>query len=122
MGEFRKNGIVSSIENIAAFYDAGEIEKILYAGEEYIHGKTLKEFLEGKIDLCTRSIILSRILDTMTKVYEIGEYHGDLHSGNVMIRDDLEPVLIDFGTSILSGQEKSHKRDCRNLVNLCYER
>jgi predicted unusual protein kinase regulating ubiquinone biosynthesis (AarF/ABC1/UbiB family) len=56
----------------------------------------------------------------MMLVYEAGVYHGDLHAGNVIINED-KPHIIDFGTSLFSGVTASNKRDCEELVKLCFE-
>lgn len=67
-----------------------------------------------------RLTILETILETMMSVYEAGFKHGDLHSGNIII-DDHKPYIIDFGTSAFSGVVASQKRDCKMIVNLCFE-
>jgi len=117
--EVRKNANVS-FPNVASFYDANIENGIFYARLEYIPGQTLRDFLLKSPAYVFRYSILKTILETMRLVYEQGYYHGDLHTGNVIV-NNYKPYIIDFGTSIFSGVNASHERDCRMLVKLCFE-
>lgn len=119
LGEVRKNANMH-ILNVATFYDAF-IENGFYCARiEYIPGKTLKVLLKESPGFVVRYAILETILETMKLVYEAGFYHGDLHAKNVIINED-KPHIIDFGTSLFSGKTASKERDCRMLVELCFE-
>ncbi|HHU81363.1 MAG: protein kinase [Dethiobacteria bacterium] len=117
--EVVKNANVKS-PNIASFYDANIENGFFYARIEYIPGISLKKYLQEAQELVFRFKIMETILETMMSVYEAGFKHGDLHSGNVIV-DKHEPYIIDFGTSAFSGIVASQKRDCRMLLDLCFE-
>ena len=117
--EVSKNANIE-IAGVASFYDAKIEAGVYYARLQYIEGKTLKEYLEHKPEFALRVDVLNKILKTLDKVYKKGYFHGDLHNRNIIVNCN-EPTIIDFGTSVFSGQDKSHERDCRMLVNLCYE-
>lgn len=117
--EIQKNA-KATFPNIAKFYDANIEGAFHYARLEYIAGQTLKKFLEQPQELWARYIILKTVLESMKSVYDAGLYHGDLHTKNIIINNNM-PYIIDFGTSIFSGVVSSHKRDCTMLIDLCYE-
>lgn len=117
--EVKKNANVQ-FQNIARFYDAGIFNGIHYARLEYIHGITLKDFLNVNPDYVVRYHLLKKIIEALILVYESGYYHGDLHLKNVIMRHN-EPWIIDFGTSVFSGETESHDRDCKLLIKLCFD-
>lgn len=117
--EVKKNA-KASFPNIAKFYDANIVGAFYYARLEYIAGQTLKLFLEQPQELVLRYKIIKTVLESMVMVYNAGFYHGDLHTKNIIIKDNV-PYILDFGTSIFSGTASSHVRDCAMLIDLCYE-
>ena len=104
---------------IARIYEAGFRSGVYFCRMQFVEGVTLNEYLETEKDFVFRYNIMNSIFNTMRRVYESGYYHGDLHGGNVIITPELEPVIIDFGTSAFSGQTKSHSRDADKLYRLC---
>lgn len=129
VNEIRKNALLTH-NNIASIYDAEIQGDVCFCRMEYIPGITLRDFLKSNPDFVIRYTILERILSIMKYVYENGKYHGDLHSGNIVLncneiagKNDASFLkIIDFGTSILRHNiNDSHKRDSKLLYNLCYE-
>ncbi|MDC7286920.1 protein kinase [Blautia schinkii] len=116
--EVQKNAKVS-FPNIAKFYDAKIEGLFYYARLEYIQGQTLELFLEHPQELVIRYMIITRVLETMALVYNACLYHGDLHTKNIIINNNV-PFIIDFGTSLFSGAASSQDRDCTMLIDLCY--
>lgn len=117
--EVKKNAGLN-FPHIAKFYDARIENDFYYARIEYISGNTLKEYLLDMPEFAYRYGILETIINTMDLVYDLGIYHGDLHTENIIVNNHI-PFIIDFGTSIFSGKEFSQKRDCKMLIQLCYE-
>lgn len=118
LNEVRKNSRFEH-QRIARIYEADIKNGVYFCRMQFVEGVTLKEYLKIYRDLIFRYNIMDSILATMRQVYENGYYHGDLHGGNVIITPELEPVIIDFGTSAFSGVAKSHKRDAEMLYQLC---
>lgn len=114
----RKNANVN-FPNVATLYDADIADGFYYARLQYIPGKSLACFLQQENARVFRYQILDTILSTMLNVYDAGYYHGDLHTKNVIISKNT-PYIIDFGTSIFSGAIASNERDCRMLIELCF--
>ena len=113
--EVQKNACFDGLSNIAKLYDAACSNGIYYARLQYIEGQILKDYLVSERELLDRLNIIEKILLTLKAAYEKGVYHGDLHGGNIIVKNN-EPFIIDFGTSLFSGEDKSHKRDCRMII------
>ena len=121
MAEIQKNATLH-VRNTPVIYEAKEQDNLHWCRMEYIEGNTLKERLGEKPEFYTRYWWTESILNILEEVYQKGIWHGDLHSKNIIIEKTSEqPYIIDFGTSILSGIEKSHLRDATMLYNLVRE-
>lgn len=120
-GELKKNGEILGEKGVVAILTADELNGYIYATEEYVPGETLAEYLNTKPEFILRHSIIETILTNMSPIYEKGLFHGDLHTNNVIIDSSYTPHIIDFGTSVVTTKNRSHERDCRQLVALCYE-
>ncbi|MEE8371722.1 MAG: serine/threonine-protein kinase, partial [Sphingomonadales bacterium] len=80
-----------------------------YIVMEYIEGEELSEIIRrrGKLRENDLKAILLPILEGLELVHEAGILHRDIKPGNIMIRDDGSPVLIDFGAARLAVGAKS---------------
>ena len=82
-----------------------------YSVMEYAEGETLSEVLQRKGMLTESELkaILFPILDGLEAVHEADFLHRDIKPGNIVIRDDGSPVLIDFGSArqAVAGKSRS---------------
>lgn len=70
-------------------------------GDAIINPKLLpKEF--SSQDFC------SKLEKEVQKMHSLGVIHRDLHTGNVMIDEDCNPVIIDFGTATESDSNSDY--------------
>jgi serine/threonine-protein kinase len=89
--------------NVAAVFDYGESDKIVYLVMEYVDGESLSTILEGNGELDPRRAIeLARqIADGLAAAHELGIVHRDLKPDNVIVtrnRSGKEiPKIVDFG-------------------------
>ena len=90
-------------QNVAAVFDYGEADKIVYLVMEYVDGEPLSAILarEGALDP-RRAIDLARqIADGLSAAHELGIVHRDLKPDNVIVahsRNGKEtPKVVDFG-------------------------
>ncbi|MCR5654597.1 MAG: hypothetical protein K6G07_03030 [Lachnospiraceae bacterium] len=101
-----------------------EIQKILdkYKGEKMVGQKMLTYSEEDRVRLLELMEQAqkrhTRMLELSEKwveegVYKSGYYHGDLHSGNIMITDE-QATVIDFGNVV--QLTKSQQRDVSNMI------
>ena len=80
-----------------------------YIVMEYAEGETLSEVLQRKGILTEAELkaILFPILDGLQAVHEADFLHRDIKPGNIVIREDGSPVLIDFGSARQAVARKS---------------
>ena len=89
--------------NVAAVFDYGEADKIVYLVMEFVDGEPLSTILEreGALD-ARRAVDLARqIADGLGAAHELGLVHRDLKPDNVIVtrsRNQREiPKVVDFG-------------------------
>jgi eukaryotic-like serine/threonine-protein kinase len=89
--------------NVAAVFDYGEADKIVYLVMEYVDGESLSELLarDGALDP-RRGIELARqIADGLHAAHELGIVHRDLKPDNVIVTRNKSgkeiPKIVDFG-------------------------
>ena len=82
-----------------------------YSVMEYAEGETLSALLQRKGTLTEAELkqLLFPILDGLEAVHEADFLHRDIKPGNIVIRDDSSPVLIDFGSArqAVAGMSRS---------------
>ena len=80
-----------------------------YLVMQLIEGKTLQGILAADKTLTEHEIdeILSPLLDGMEAVHKAGFLHRDIKPGNIVIRLDGAPILIDFGAARPAVSEKT---------------
>ena len=72
-----------------------------YIVMEYVEGETLSNFFKRSPNLTysTLSKVVTPVLEGLRLVHESNFLHRDIKPGNVIIREDEVPVLIDFGAA-----------------------
>jgi serine/threonine protein kinase len=89
--------------NVAAVFDYGEADRIVYLVMEYVDGEPLSTILarEGPLDPRRAIDIARQIADGLAAAHELGIVHRDLKPDNVIIsrtRGGKEvPKVVDFG-------------------------
>jgi len=89
--------------NVAAVFDYGEIDKIVYLVMEYVDGESLSAILarDGALEPRRAIEIGRQIADGLQAAHELGIVHRDLKPDNVIVartRSGKEvPKVVDFG-------------------------
>ncbi len=88
--------------NIVEMYDVGEDDEIYYIVMEYVEGKTLKQLLKkrGSLTLSEAIDIMLQLTDGMTHAHDSYIIHRDLKPQNIMIKDDGQIKITDFGIAM----------------------
>lgn len=88
--------------NIVEMYDVGEDDGIYYIVMEYVEGKTLKQLLKkrGNLTLSEAIDIMLQLTDGMSHAHDSYIIHRDLKPQNVMIKDDGQIKITDFGIAM----------------------
>lgn len=88
--------------NIVEMYDVGEDDGTYYIVMEYVEGKTLKQLLKkrGSLTLSEAIDIMSQLTDGMAHAHNSYIIHRDLKPQNIMIKDDGQIKITDFGIAM----------------------
>jgi len=88
--------------NIVEMYDVGEDNGLYYIVMEYIEGKTLKQLLKkrGSLTLSEAIDIMLQLTDGMAHAHDSYIIHRDLKPQNIMIKDDGQIKITDFGIAM----------------------
>lgn len=88
--------------NIVAMYDVGEDNGLYYIVMEYVEGMTLKQLLKkrGSLTLSEAIDIMLQLTDGMAHAHDSYIVHRDLKPQNIMIQDDGQIKITDFGIAM----------------------
>jgi len=90
-----------SEKHILSVHRFFEANGTAYLVTEYVEGRTLAEEVkaEGLLSEARTREVLFALTEGLSEVHEAGLLHRDIKPGNVMMRADGTPVLIDFGSA-----------------------
>ena len=88
--------------NIVEMYDVGEDNGMYYIVMEYIQGKTLKQLIKkrGALTLSECIDIMLQLTDGVNVAHSSYSIHRDLKPQNIMIQDNGEIKITDFGIAM----------------------
>lgn len=88
----------ANIVRVFAFFEANNTA---YFVMEYVEGQDLKAYLKANPSLSEQQLlaIFSPINEGLAKIHQLGYIHRDIKPGNIYIRADGTPVLLDFGAA-----------------------
>ena len=92
--------------NIVSSYAIGEYRQQPFIVMEYIRGKTLKDYLReiGPLTAEEAVYVMIQICQGVDYAHNHGLIHRDLKSQNVMIDDELNVKIADFGIALSSNE------------------
>lgn len=92
--------------NIVASYAVGEYKEQPFIVMEYIRGRTLKDYLRevGPLTSSEATFVMIQICQGIDAAHRHGIIHRDLKSQNIMIDDELNVKITDFGIALSSNE------------------
>src|SRR5262249_47233774 len=86
--------------NIAAIHEVGEENNQIYIAMELVEGRSLRRMLgEGMLPIKDAVHIGKQIARGLAKAHDKGIVHRDLKPDNVMVSEDLQVKVLDFGVA-----------------------
>ncbi|MEW8404149.1 MAG: HDOD domain-containing protein [Candidatus Thiodiazotropha taylori] len=93
--------------NIVSIYEAGEHKGTPFLVFEYAQGKLLSDHIQGEpLELPLALKIFEGLLDGMSQAHRAGIVHRDLKPSNIIIGEDKQPKIMDFGIARLLSEAK----------------
>ncbi len=90
--------------NIATVYEIDETDGQTFISMEFVEGKNLKELIDEKpLKLIEAIDYAIQIAEGLYAAHEKGVVHRDMKSANVMITENGEVKIMDFGLAKLKG-------------------
>ncbi len=84
--------------NIVPVYEVGQLEGHVYFSMKYVRGQTMQQLLAGgPLDQNTAALLLAKVAKAVDFAHRRGVLHRDLKPSNIMIDDEGEPHVNDFG-------------------------
>ncbi len=103
----REKDILAALShpNIARLLDAGSTtDGIPYLAMEYVQGEPLDEFCHSRrLSLDERLRLFGKVCEAVAYAHRNLVVHRDIKPGNILVNEDGEPKLLDFGISKLLG-------------------
>lgn len=94
--------------NIVKVYDVSVSENLQYIVMEYVDGMTLREYLNergGKLTSRETVHFISQILKALDHAHHNGVVHRDIKPQNIMLLDNGQLRMMDFGIARISRAE-----------------
>lgn len=98
----------------------GEHHSEEYLVMEYIHGRTLREYMEANnnqpLPVSEALRLALQLCDALVYCHEHGVFHRDIKPENIMVQDDGNIKIIDFGIALLEGARRVTWRGLTGMV------
>ena len=96
--------------NITTIYEINEYENDTFISMEYIEGESLRDKIEsGPLAIEEALKIAIQISEGLQEAHEHHIIHRDIKSANIIITQNVQVKILDFGLAKLKGQSKFTK-------------
>ncbi|MDA9865167.1 protein kinase [bacterium] len=98
--------------NIVGVHQVFEENNTAYMALDFIQGRDLLEILQEDRDSLTPPLVegyLAKMLDAIEHIHQLGILHRDISPDNILVNQQGEPILIDFGAARESAIDDSSR-------------
>lgn len=94
--------------NIVPIYDVGTVAGLVFYTMAFIEGASLSTLIEDKaLEPLEAVRLIHTLCGAVDYAHRSGVYHRDLKPSNVLINEDGQPVIIDFGLAKMASRDDS---------------
>jgi len=102
---------------IVTVFDIDEADGISFIAMEYVAGKTLDQLIPRKGMRLNEALRIGiQVADALSRAHAAGIVHRDLKPGNVMVSDDGQVKVLDFGLAKLTEPQESEGGEMARTV------
>jgi serine/threonine protein kinase len=95
-------------QRIARVYDVGQDKGSLFVAMEFVRGTTLRSWMSGRADAVDNALTIGiQIAEGLAELHIRGVIHRDLKPENVMLSEQGDVKLLDFGLA----RNQSHRSE-----------
>jgi hypothetical protein len=73
--------------------------------QDLVDGPTLRQLMDERVERGRLLLLLSKVTRTVARLHQNGVEHRDIKPDNIVVRDGIEPVLVDFGIALIEGRQ-----------------
>jgi predicted Ser/Thr protein kinase len=96
--------------NIARIYDSGTHQGLYYYAMELIEGLPLDEYVrQHKLSARQTMILMQTVCEAVQHAHQNGVIHRDLKPSNILVSEDGQPHVVDFGLAIPWDQDHTFR-------------
>ena len=98
--------------NICTVHEFDEAEGKLFISMAYVEGQSLKKKIEsGPLELDEALRITTQVAEGLRKAHKNGVIHRDIKSANIMVTEEDQAKIMDFGLARIAGGTLVTKED-----------
>src|SRR5215510_5259283 len=110
----REARLASSLDhpNICAIYDLAFQDDLHFIVMQYVEGLNVRELVNGRpLELKSALSIAIQVCEALSAAHNRGIIHRDIKANNVMVTDDGQVKILDFGLAKLLDEKVEDRKD-----------